>query len=152
MRKTTSHLLAALLLTPALLFLNGEARADQFKDTGEYVIYFNAVQTSLLPPAVARAYGITRSDARVMLNVTVHRKMDEGPDKPVRSEISAQAVNLSGQLKRFSMKELIDEEAIYYIGEVSVGDGETLDFDIRVTPEGEKEAHRVQFRRQYHRG
>ena len=46
------------------------------KDFGDYVIHFNAISTELLQPDVARAYSITRSRNRAMLNVSIIRKVE----------------------------------------------------------------------------
>ena len=50
---------------------------ESTKDFGEYVLYFNALNTDQLSPDIAREYGIVRSKSRAMLNVSIHRKLDE---------------------------------------------------------------------------
>ena len=45
---------------------------------------------------------------------------------PVRGAVEVSAANLTGQLKPVTLREITEAEAIYYIGESSVADGETL--------------------------
>ena len=48
------------------------------RDFGDYVVYFNAMNTDSLTPDVAREYGIVRSKSRAMLNVSIHKKQENG--------------------------------------------------------------------------
>jgi hypothetical protein len=100
-----------------------------------------------LPPEVASAYNIVRSKNRAMLNVSVLRKPD---NTPVTAAVSVKTVNLTGQLKNITMREIREQEAIYYIGEVAVANRETLVFDISVTPEGAAQPSEVRFKREFY--
>lgn len=115
-------------------------------DIGDYVVHFSAQTTDQLPPEVARAYNIVRSKNRAMLNVSVLRKPDS---VPVNAVITVKTRNLAGQLKSVSMRQINDGDAIYYIGELSVANRETLVFDISVTPEGATTPADVRFVRQF---
>jgi hypothetical protein len=115
-------------------------------DIGEHVVHFSAQSTDQLPPEVARAYNIVRSKNRAMLNVSVLREAD---NQPVTAEVSVKAVNLTGQLKNITMRQINEQDAIYYIGEVAVANRETLVFDISVLPEGVDSATDVRFKRQF---
>jgi hypothetical protein len=111
------------------------------------VVHFSAQLTEQLPPEVARAYGILRSKNRAMLNVAV---LEADTGKPVTADITVKTVNLNGQLKNVVLRKIQEQEAIYYIGETSVANQETLIFDITVTPEGSSEAATVRFKRQFY--
>lgn len=115
-------------------------------DIGEYVVHFSAQSTDQLPPEVARAYDIVRSKNRAMLNVSVLRESD---NSPVPAVVTVKTVNLTGQLKNITMRQIDEQEAIYYIGEVAVANRETLVFDISITPEGVNTASDVRFKRQF---
>lgn len=119
------------------------------RDFGDYVVHFRALNTDQLQPDVARQYGITRSRSRAMLNVSVVRKEEDSPGRPVQASVSAHAHNLTGQVKNLSMREIEDGEAVYYIGEVSVANQETLIFNIDVTPMNETSRFSVRFRQQF---
>ncbi len=124
-----------------------EPAGETSKDIGDHVVHFSAQLTDQLPPEIAKAYDIVRSKNRAMLNVSV---LDEGTNKPVAADVSVKTVNLTGQLKNITMERIDDGDAIYYIGEVSVANRETLIFDISVTPDGVSESSDVRFKRQFY--
>jgi len=119
-------------------------------DIGDFVVHFSAQSTDQLPPEVARAYHIVRSKNRAMLNVSIIRKSD---NMPVTGDVTVKTVNLTGQLKSVTMREIEepgDDVGIYYIGETPVANRETLVFDIKVVPEGAGTAFDVRFKRQFY--
>jgi hypothetical protein len=81
-----------------------------------------------------------------MLNVSV---LEEATSKPVAAAVTVKTVNLTGQLKSVTMREINEQDAIYYIGEVPVANRETLIFDISVMPDGSDESSDVRFKRQF---
>lgn len=115
-------------------------------DIGGHVVHFSAQSTDQLPPEVARAYNIVRSKNRAMLNVSV---LEEATSTPVAAAVTVKTVNLTGQLKSVTMREINEQDAIYYIGEVPVANRETLIFDISVMPDGSDESSDVRFKRQF---
>ena len=127
-----------------------EITRENFIDAGDYVVHFNALATEMLPAEVARAYGIVRSDSRAMLNVSIVRKQADTIGKPVGAAVTVNASNLTGQLKSVTVRRIEEGNAIYYIGEISVANQETLIFDIEVTPEGETKPISVKFRQQFY--
>ena len=119
-----------------------------FAEIGEWVVHFNAQTTDQLSPEIASAYSITRSQNRPMMTLSVLRKSD---NTPVRADVSMRAVNLTGQLKNFTIQEVTDQTAIYYLGfsSTTVAHLERLRFEISVTPEGAAESSDVVFSRQF---
>lgn len=126
------------------------AAGETMRDFGDHVVHFRALTTEQLSPEIARAHNITRSRNRAMLNVSVIRKEELGPGKPVRAHVDASARNLTGQLKNMRVREVTEDDAIYYIGEVAVSNRETLTFEIEVTPEGHDEPYSLRFRQQFY--
>jgi len=126
---------------------DAQPAAATFADIGDHVVHFSAQSTDQLPPEVARAYNIVRSKNRAMLNVSVLRETD---NTAVKAIVTVKAVNLTGQLKTVSMRELIEQGAIYYIGDLPVVNRETLNFDISITPEGIDTPSMVRFQRQFY--
>lgn len=116
------------------------------ENIGDHVVHFSAQTTDQLPPEVARAYNIVRSKNRAMLNVSVLRASDNAA---VEASVTVKAVNLTGQLKNITMRQIDEQDAIYYIGEVAVANRETLIFDISVTPGGADSPSDVRFKRQF---
>lgn len=116
-------------------------------DIGDHVVHFSAQTTDQLPPDVARAYNIVRSPNRAMLNVSVLRADD---NTPVEASVAVKTVNLTGQLKNVTMRQINEQDAIYYIGETAVANRETLIFDITVMPDGAETSSEVRFKRQFY--
>lgn len=153
--KPTSAITTSLLLLiggcggpgPEATAPEAQPAGASYADIGDHVIHFSAMSTDNLPPEVARAYNIVRSKNRAMLNVSV---IDEATEKPVHATVTVKTVNLTGQLKNVVMREILEQEAIYYIGETPVANRETLVFDISVTPEGASEPSDVRFTRQFY--
>lgn len=119
-------------------------------DIGNHIVHFSAQSTDKLPPAIARQYSIVRSKNRAMLNVSVLRESD---NMPVLADVTVKTVNLAGQLKNVTMRKIEepgDIVAIYYIGDTSVANRETLTFNISIKPDGEDTFSEVTFKRQFY--
>ena len=124
-----------------------EPTSQQF---GEFELHYNAVRTDMLSPEVARAYGITRSANRVLLNVSVLRRNPDGTTTPTDAAVSASAYNLNGQLKQLTLRRISEDRAVYFIGEVGISGTEILVFDIGAVPAGQSSKFEVQFKREFY--
>ncbi len=131
------------------LILSSNAMAQRSQDFGNYVVHFNALNTNLIPPAAAQQYGIQRSSTRALLNITILSKVMNTPGTPVHAKVTATGRNLSGQLRDIQIKEVDDQGAIYYLGQLRVRNEETFDFTVNITPDGEQEPLVVRFRQQF---
>lgn len=135
-----------------LTFAASQAFAGGSEDVGDYVIHYNALPTDQLPPQVASAYGIVRSKNRALLNISVIRKQEGTTGKSTEALVNVSTSNLSGQVKSTRLRKVVEEgetEAIYYIAEINVADGETLIFDVKVTPRGHDQTYTVRFKQQF---
>jgi hypothetical protein len=139
----------AITLSLLLYTFGLPANAQQAKDFGDYSIHYNAFTSDMLTPDVAKAYNITRSKNRALLNISVLKKEGGNVTKPVRAKVEVTATNLSSQLKTFDMRELTDQEAIYYIAEAPVANRELLRFNLAVTPEGELNTYTFSFQQEF---
>jgi hypothetical protein len=138
------------LLAGLLLLLPLTTSAENSKTVGQYVIHYNALATDVLPPEVARQYHITRSRNRGMINITVLKKILGSPGQPVHAQIEVSARNLAGQGRAINTREIRDGNAIYYIGEFSVANEETLKFKVQARPEGSQENVQVEFSQDFY--
>jgi len=120
------------------------------KTFGNHIIHINALTTDQLPTEVAKAYKISRSKNRAMMNVSIREKNADG-ETPVSANIKVTAKNLTNQLKNMSVREIkeTDPLAIYYIGELPVSNEETLVFEIDITPAGTSEPILLSYRQQF---
>ena len=116
-------------------------------DIGDHVVHFSAQLTDQLPPEVARTYNFVLSKNRAMLIVSV---LDSATSETVVADVTVKTVNLTGQLKNVTMREIREQEALYYIGETPVANRETLIFDISITPDGISVPSDVRFKRQFY--
>ena len=146
-----NKLFAAVLLLGLLAF-STSSPAQQSVDLGDYVVHYNALNTSLLPPQMTQVYGIQRSPNRGMLIITALKKEENNPTGvPVKAEISANAVNLSGQRRNVDMREISDlSGAIYYIGVLTVYNLESFKFTVNLDIEGREEPAVVKFTQQFY--
>ncbi|HED35528.1 MAG TPA: DUF4426 domain-containing protein [Gammaproteobacteria bacterium] len=135
----------------ALLFsvFSNAAFAEHSKTFGDYVIHFNAFRSDTLTPEIAKAYSLTRRNNRMVVNITVQKK-EGNTTKPVKANVSGFASNLTGQVKNLEFKEVLDGEAIYYLAQSKVSNRETLKFEIKATPAGEKLIAQINFKQQFY--
>lgn len=122
---------------------------ESSKDFGDYVLYFNALNTDQLTQQIANEYGIVRSKSRAMLNVSIHRKLPNGQTEAVTGAVAASVINLNGQLTTMTLRPIQEETAIYYIGELPITDGEVLIYTVDATPSNEQSRFTVRFKKQF---
>ncbi len=113
---------------------------------GNYTIHANALTTDQLAPEVAREYGIVRSKGKAMLNIVITKGE---ANEPVTGTVTAVAKNLTNQIKDMEMLEIIEQDAIYYIGVISVDNEETIVFNIDATPANENQPFLLSYRQQF---
>ena len=122
---------------------------ESSQDFGDYELHFNALGTNQLTPEIAQEYGIVRNPNRVMLTLSILDTSGGGIGTAVSGSVEASAVNLTGQLKNIPVREINEGDAIYYIGETTVVDSESLVFTVAVTPEDEPDPLTVRFQKQF---
>ncbi len=127
-----------------------EAATASSRDFGEYVLHFNAIRTDALTPEIAKMNNITRSANRALVNISMVKKVEGTPGTPVPGAVTVQAVNLNGQFKDLTVREVREGDAIYYIGDVSVGNEETLVFTVDATPVDTTSRLALRFQRQFY--
>lgn len=128
-----------------------EARqaAPTSQDFGDYVVHFNAITSDLLSPEDAAKYNISRSRSKALLNVVMLKKSGVPGHTPVSGDVAVQTNNLTGQTKNIALQEIIEGDAIYFIGVVPVTHKETLNFRIAATPADSTNELEVKFQQQF---
>jgi len=142
-RQFCALLLATALLTPL------SALAENSTTAGGFTIHHNAFPTSTLTPEVAKAYGIQRSKVRGMLNVSVIKEKEGTTGTSVPARIDVKTLILTGQTSHLPMREIKEQDAVYYVGEFPVQNGEKINFVIEATPEGTTEAFVINMEQQF---
>jgi hypothetical protein len=121
MRNLTNNLFKVLFIF-ALAFSSFNSYAENSKEFGDYVIHYNAFRSDTISPEVAKQYNLARANNRVITGT------------PTSSEVTGHASNLTGQLKQLEFKEITEGNAIYYLAETKISDGEFLKFDVKILP------------------
>ena len=125
------------------------AHAESSKEFGDYVVHYNAFRSDTISPEVAKQYGLARANNRVLINIAVLKKVMNTTGKPASAKVTGHASNLTGQLKKLEFKEIREGNAIYYLAETKISDGEFLKFDLKIIPEGETRAARLKFDKRF---
>ena len=120
--------LKATLFAVLILGMVAPLAAQQAEDFGDFEVHYSTLNTNMLSPEVARAYGIQRSGNRAMLNITVLDKNDTGLNTAMTARVSAEATNLTGQRRVIELEEIRDQDAIYYIGTFRIHNEENTEF------------------------
>lgn len=134
-----------------LLFLPLAAAAEQSKSFGDYIVHYSVFTTDYLTPEVARLYQIPRSKNRALVNISVLKRNNAGPmGEPVRARVEGAATNLSAQLRELNIREINENDAVYYIAETQINNEETLRYDFHITPEGEADTFQLSFQEKFY--
>lgn len=147
LRRAALPLALVVLLLPA--FAGAPAKAQSTTEADGFVMYANAIPSLDLAPGVARRSGLTRSRNRALLNIAVRRALPEGGDVAVRADISATAINLGGQRQLLALREVREADAIYYLAEPRIAEGEALTFEVDARPEGASTVLQARFRQAF---
>jgi len=145
---TERHFLWLVLLL-SLLGISFSASAEQYKDFGDYRVHYSAFQSDMISPEVAKAHGLTRSRYRAVVNITVQKKAENGSYQAVKAKVEGTARDIYSKITNLEMEEVTEGNAIYYLAEFSFTDEQTLNFDIRVIPQGEEVARQITFSQQF---
>ena len=133
-----------------LMFLSAPARAERSHVQGGYTVHYNAIPTTVLSPEVARQYGITRSAGRALINIAVLRSPGESAQpQAVRARVLAHVRSLIGQRMPIELREIVEQDAVYYIGDFRVRGEERLRFELEITPDGARRPIPVRFEQDF---
>ena len=129
--------------------LSVTAWAENSVNFGDYTIHYNALRTDVLTPEIAQAYQLTRRNNRAMVNITVQKRGADNKTTPHKAKVDGFASNLTAQVKNLEFREIQDGDAIYYIAETQVSNDELLNFEIKITPEGNATSTQVKFSQKF---
>lgn len=136
-------------LSLLLLLCGWNVRAEQFVEDDAYVVHYSAFNSTMLQPEVAKAYDLMRSRQRAVMNIAVQRKMPDGSRKAVMAQLKGYTGALGGSERPLDFKMVSEGDAIYYLAEFLIGNGEKLNFDIVVQPTPEASPIKVSFTQEF---
>ena len=124
-----------LVIASAALVMTNVSQASE-KRVGDYIIHYNAFTSSFIQPETAVQYNIQRSKYTALLNVSVHKVVEDGKDKPLKVALRGKATNNLGQLQELAFKEIVEGEAVYYLADFQFRDQESTDIDFTINIPG----------------
>ena len=135
----------ALLVQLLGQLLGQTCQADQFIKWQGYEIHYTTLSSRLIPADVAASHGITRSDNRIVTNVSIRRD-----GLPIKATIRGTATNLLNQRQILAFTEVMEQDAIYYLANQLVDVRDTLRFVLFILPEDADETYELAFVRDYY--
>lgn len=107
------------------------AAAERKQTFGDLEVHYSAYNSSFLQPEIASAAGITRGKTLGVLSVSV---LKVGKAQP--ATVKAQMLNLMGQARNLTFREVREGDAIYYLSQFPFSE-EKLHFKVDVTSGGQ---------------
>lgn len=144
---TTIKSLMLSLVGAALLLANTATAAE--KKVGDYIIYYNAFNSSFLQPDVASTYKIPRSGLTAVLNVSVHKDGEPTKQLAVPANIQGKVTNSLSQFKNLAFKEIKEEKAIYYIADFQFRPEEDTSIEFTVKVPGMERPETISFKQKF---
>lgn len=127
-----------LLVACLALLASTNVNAEQMKQLGNWNVHYIAFGSTFITPEIAKAYGITRSRYKGVVNISVLKS-----DKTFAAEkvdISGVARNLLGNQIDLKFKEIVEGKSVYYIAQIDYSNAETFRFEIDVKKGGRSES------------
>lgn len=136
-------------LSLLLLLCGWNVQAEQFVEDDAYVVHYSAFNSTMLQPEVAKANDLMRSRQRAVMNIAVQRKMPDGSRKAVMAQLKGYTGALGGSERPLDFKMVSEGDAIYYLAEFLIGNGEKLNFDIVVQPTPQASPIKISFTQEF---
>lgn len=112
---------------------------------GEYEVHYIAFSSTFLEPDIARQYGLSRSKALGVVNISVLKRKADGSTEVVGALVDLNAKNDIQQVRHIDVNQVVEGKAIYYIGQIQYREGEVLTFDVSVFPQGVADPLKLRF-------
>lgn len=125
------HVLTSILAALVIVVGVSDVKAEQSKRLGPWEVHYNAFNSTLLRPEMAKQYQLSRSETLATLNISVLDATAVG--KPAQQvEISGYVMNPLSQQQTLEFNEIIEGEAVYYLAQTRFSNLETLRFFITI--------------------
>ncbi|MFT5708978.1 MAG: hypothetical protein ACI9ES_003285, partial [Oceanospirillaceae bacterium] len=117
-----------------LSLLTTNLMAEQVIETEQYLIHYNAFNSTAIDADAATKNQLVRSKFNAMLNIAVLKKNADGTTTPVRSINTGTVENLLGQQQSLKFATIAEGKAIYYIASFRFANEEQMNFNVQVQP------------------
>lgn len=116
------------------VLVNSPAMAEQKQQIGPWEVHYSAFNSTFLTPEIAAEYGITRSEKRGLINLSILDK-ETGAAQNVKPE--GFVSNPRGGVQTLEFEEITEGDAVYYIASFLFGDDDWMRFNITLPQQGE---------------
>lgn len=121
------------------------------KKVGDYIIYYNAFNSSFLQPNVAKTYNIPRSGTTGVLNVAIHKANNENRPDAISANVQGRAENQLSQFEDLAFREIKEDNAIYYLADFQFRNQEETELTISIRIPGEKEPIELELDKKFYK-
>jgi len=117
------------LVAASMVILPIKSYAEQAQTLGQWDIHYIVLNSTFLQPDIARQYGVQRSKYNAFVNISV---LDKDSKKAQVVDVRGVATNLLGNSRELSFKKVQEQQAIYYLAQLSFRNRETFRFEVTV--------------------
>ncbi|MCA0199193.1 MAG: DUF4426 domain-containing protein [Proteobacteria bacterium] len=114
---------------------------------GPLRVHYNLLPTLALGEAVAREYGVERSDGTALLVLALRRPTADGDETMAEGQVDAEVVDLSGRRQAVALRPVATGDYTDHVGTVKIGPRDTLRVEVVVTADGRRQ--RFDFQRSF---
>ncbi|MEM5529223.1 DUF4426 domain-containing protein [Gammaproteobacteria bacterium AS21] len=139
-----------LMLTLSFMLLASYTNAEQVIETDQYLIHYNAFNSTAIDADAAQKNQLIRSKVSAMINIAVLKKDDEGNRSAQRSINTGTVENLVGQQQVLNFVTIDEGKALYYIASFRFADEQQMKFNISVQPDPNAEPIKLTFSQKFY--
>lgn len=132
------------------LFFSVMVSAEE-KRVDEYIIYYNAFNSSFLQPEVAKNYKIPRTGTTGVLNVSIHKANDENRPDAISANVQGRARNQISQYEDLAFREIKEGNAIYYLADFQFRPQEEIDLKFTIRIPGRSEPIEIELDKKFYK-
>ncbi|GEK07830.1 DUF4426 domain-containing protein [Pseudoalteromonas sp. McH1-7] len=139
-------LIAAFIILLSPFVYASEQQGGQFKDLGPWEVHYIAFPSTFVQPNIAKAYNLTRSGNKAIVNISV---LADKPGKPaIKAKVTGSAKNLLGKVVPLNFKEVVEGEAVYYLAQLDYDDEDIFRFNVEITKD--KQTRKLTFSQKFY--
>lgn len=109
---------------------------------GKDTVHYSVLNTTFISPQVAQSYGIVRGENKFLITVSVRRQLDTS-NIAVRADVKGSSSDLI-YVNTLEFREIIEQDAIYYIAEFDISNDERQNFRLSVSVDN-RPSYDIQF-------
>jgi hypothetical protein len=124
--------------------LSANTTAEQKKTFADYDVYYSVINSTFITPQIAQHYGLTRAKNTALVNIAIRKQLPNAASKAQPSLVSGSSSDLIHS-SALAFKEVVEQDAIYYLAELRFTHKELRTFKIKVQPDPNIAAYTLEF-------